>query len=285
MRPDVAERAAVWSKHHHARGVLRRVLEVCSVAGIKALPVKGVLTAHRLYRDPSDRPIHDIDLRVRPRDLGPLLQAGTDAGFQVLEVSRAAHNLAFGVDGLMVEFEAHIGPRGLCDLQVETLLGRAIACEDPYGFPHLEPELHDHVLLLAINAYKDKLVEAFPWAVRDLELAGARDDFDPWRFAQLARASGVAALVWLVADWLATTRGHEGWARVRTALDDAPRARYRAMMRRALIDPGSLEGPLRRLVTRALVRAASDRASSQLTAVGVTLAWAVEGKVRALAGR
>ena len=63
----------VWhrARHEHARLALERVLATCRDGGVQVLPVKGILTAYLFYRDPGLRPIQDIDLRVRPRDLGP----------------------------------------------------------------------------------------------------------------------------------------------------------------------------------------------------------------------
>jgi hypothetical protein len=309
VSPALTDRAAAWSRHEHARQVLGRVLAACHSHGIRALPVKGVLTAHLLYRDPSERRMQDIDLRVTPKDFPLLERLSRTHDFRVLSLSRAYRNIVFDVDGMMVEFEAHIGPRGVCKLPVETLLARAEEQVAPFGFPHLQPELHDHALLLVVNAYKDKIIEAADWAIRDLELIGARGDFDPHRLASLAQEGGVAALTWVVADWLTDSRGHAAWARVRSLLGLAPRPRYRQVMRallhaaakddpapRASTAPAApswlppklpLESPLKnppRMLVRILARAASDSVPQRLWSLGATAIYSLEKQGNAVMG-
>jgi len=282
MRPEAAERAAVWSQHEHARRVLGRVLAACGAAGIRALPVKGVLTAHLLYADPSERRIQDIDLRVTPHDFARLENMGARAGFRVLELSHASRNLVFDVDGMMVEFEAHIGPRGLCNLPIETLLARAAVHEAPFGFPHLQPDLHDHALLLVVNVYKDKIVGAAAWAIRDLERLGARGDFDPVRLANLAAENGIAALTWLVADWLADVRGGAAWGDVRERLGAAPRHRYRQTVRTLMRDDVIMSKPLPHLALRILARAGADGWARQIGTLGIACTWVLEKRIRGI---
>jgi len=281
MRPEVAERAAIWSQHEHARRVLRRVLDACSADGIRALPVKGVLTAHWLYDDPADRRIQDVDLRVTPHDFARLEGLAHRSGFPVLDLSRTSRNIVFDVDGMMVEFEAHIGPRGLCNLPIETVLSRATLHEAPFGFSHLQPDMHDHALLLVVNVYKDKIVGAAEWALRDLERLPLRPSFEPARLAALAAEHGVAALTWIVADWLAE-RGAPRWDEVRTRLANAPRYRYRRAVRALMHDDGVLFKPAPHLVLRILARAASDRRKKQLEALGFTVVWSLEKRIRSL---
>lgn len=275
LSPDLAARAAAWSRHEHARKVLGRVLDACREHSITALPVKGVLTAHLLHRDPSERNMQDIDLRVTPRDFPRLLPMGRAAGFPLLVHSRAYRHASFDVDGMMVEFEAHVGPRGVCGLTVEAMLARAEEHVAPFGFSHRQPELHDHALLLVINAFKDKIIEAAEWAIRDLELVGARGDFEPKRLAALAKESGVAALTWVVADWLADVRGHAGWAGVRGCLHDAPRKRYREAMR-GVLNGEPRAGGATRAFMRLAARAASDRLPQRLLALGASALWSAE---------
>ncbi len=276
MRPELLERATIWSRHEHARRVLRRVQNACAAEDIRVLPVKGVLTAYILHRDPSDRRILDIDLRVAPRDFPRLRAMAAKSGFRVASHSRAYRNLVLEVDGMQVEFEAHLGPPGLCSLPMEAVLARATQRDAPFGFPHLQPELHDHALLLVINAFKDKLWEAQPWAIRDLELLGTHPGFDPARLAALARENGVAALTWLVADWLVETRGEGAWVTVRDALSTAPRARYRAIMGAILRKGTPPVSFLPRVGFRVMVRACSDPLRSQARSLGLSLAWTLE---------
>ncbi len=182
----------VWqrARHEHARLALEQVLRGCRHEEVEALPVKGVLTARLLYTDPGQRPIQDVDLRVRPADLSRVLALGHRAGWRLVSRSRAYGTLGFDVLGFLVEFESHVGPPGLCALPVDAMLRRATEQSSAWGLPHLQPELHDHAVLLCVNVFKDKLVDALPWAVRDLEYVARFPGFQPERLAALPRRAG-----------------------------------------------------------------------------------------------
>jgi hypothetical protein len=57
--------------------VARRLAE----SGIQVMPVKGALLQHWLYDDPSERPMTDVDLLVRPGDLGAAVDLLETAGY------------------------------------------------------------------------------------------------------------------------------------------------------------------------------------------------------------
>jgi hypothetical protein len=250
--------------HEHARMALGKVLSDCRDAQIDVLPVKGVLTARLFYADPAERAIQDVDLRVREGDLPRVELAGLRAGWGFLGRSRAYGTLSFSVLGFLVEFESHVGPPGLCGLRIADMLARARPCVEPLGFPHLEPELHDHVLHLCVNVFKDKLIEATPGAISDLEIVPTWPDFDPGRLVRLARATGSTTLVWLVARWLERARGSAGWRGVRERIGrEPPRAGYARVFERAIAAPGS-----RRAWLRVLARSGADRAPQIARALG-----------------
>jgi hypothetical protein len=166
--------------------------------------------------------------------------------------SRAYENLVFVVGDWMVDVEASIGPPGLCALTVDAMMRRATWETEPYGFRHRRPELHDHALLLCVNAFKDKLVHANDDALRDLELIAMRPDFDARALAARAREGDARTIAWFVADWLVRTRGATAWQHVQKALGVEPRPLY-ARLLRGLTKAGS-----RSLATRILSRAAAD---------------------------
>ena len=260
----------------------------CRGGGIDVLPVKGVLTAHLLYADPGLRPIQDVDLRVRPEDLDRVRLLGERAGWRLVSRSRAYGTLGFDVLGFLVEFETSVGPPGMCALRVDDMLRRATPQSGSLGVSHLQPELHDHALLLCVNAFKDKLVDALPWAVRDLELLPAQEGFSATRLAALAKGIGATALLWIVAGWVARTRGAAGWEKVRDELGrSAPRPIYTALFEQAL--RGTLPGgDWLRVV---LARANADRRAERIRALGtlafraVEDAFAISGPTNAQGGR
>lgn len=265
MSGPVLEHARELARHEHARVALEQVLGGCRESGIDVLPVKGVLTARLLYTDPGQRPIQDVDLRVRSRDLPRVRRTAERCGWRLLARSWAYRTLAFDVLGFLVEFEAHVGPPGLCALRVEDMITRAQRAIDPLGFPHLQPELHDHTLLLCVNAFKDKLVDALPGATRDLEIIARARDFVPRRFVDLAVETRSVTIAWIVSVWLAEERNATAWQEIRNELGRAaPRRRYARVLRRAL----GARGASRQLL-RVLARMGSDSRSDHLAALGI----------------
>jgi hypothetical protein len=51
-------------------------------SGIQVMPVKGALLQHWLYDDPSERHLTDVDLLVRPDDLGAAVESLAAAGYR-----------------------------------------------------------------------------------------------------------------------------------------------------------------------------------------------------------
>jgi putative nucleotidyltransferase-like protein len=259
------------ARHEHARVVLERVVGRCAELGVDAMPVKGVLTGRLFYPDPGLRPIQDIDLRVRAGDVPSVEEAGRRAGWTFLGRSRAYGTLSFGVLGFLVEFETHVGPPGLCGLRVADMLGRAQRRIEPLGFPHLEPELHDHALHLCVNALKDKLVEASPGAVRDLEILVTLPGFDAQRFADRCRETGSATLAWIVASWLEEARGQRAWGEVRDRIGRPPNAVCARLFQLA-------RKPSRPNLAwlRILARSAADRPTQVLRSLGTMALCGIE---------
>lgn len=261
--------------HVYAETILRRVADVCDAHRIEILPVKGVLTAHLLYEDVAERPITDVDVRVRPRDLERLVVAGQRAGWKLLQNSRPYRNVVFDLDGRTVDIEATVGPPGLCGLSVDDMLARSTESVAPFGFRHRQPEIHDHALVLCVNAFKDKFVFAHPGSIRDLTLIAEQREFDPARLVALARECGVNSILWIVADWLAGRPGNERWRAVRALVGARPpRAVYTWLFARALerARPESL--PI-----RIVARAGADSPRRQLDAL-VFMAWWVLDSLR-----
>jgi hypothetical protein len=262
-------KVAGWARHAHGRNVLEEVLRVCAKNDIPVAPVKGIVTGRWLYEDPSERWIQDIDLRIAPTNMRRMKQAGESAGWRVLDWSPIYRNLLFRVNGMMVELEAHIGPRGVCDLSVSEVLSRAKEQTEPFGFSHMQLEIHDHALLLILNAFKDKVVEANAGAIQDLERIAALSGFDPSRLAALAARTGVATIAFIVGDWLVRTRGAAAWRPVLAALGRPPRATYARLFEQLMNQPDTLR-------FRLLARAGSDRAVNQALATSTMVAWVIE---------
>jgi hypothetical protein len=269
-----------WVSHQIGAARLRRVVEAFAAARIDILPVKGILTGRTLYADVAERPISDVDLRIRPRDVPRAIAVGRAQGWITIGRSPRFGEVSFVLGGMLVELEAHVGRPGMCAITVDELLSRAVRSVAPFGFAHLQPETNDHALVLCLNAFKDRLPGGDTGATRDLERIVALPEFDAATLAERASRGGVATAVWLVADWLARERGAEAWTGVRDLLGSAPpdvayaRA-YRHYLRSDL-------GARRELL---LVAACPDGAARKLRSIAITVGgWAWGGVTRRARG-
>lgn len=245
-----ARRAETWVRHTAAVLALRRVVELVGVDNV--LPVKGIVTARTHHADLADRPISDVDLRVRgDAELDRIAALGRSEGTLKYR-SNAYGSVVLSLEGVELDVDRHVGPPGLSGLAPSAMLARAAIRSDVFGFPCKIPELHDHALLLTVNLFKDHLVNAKPAAVDDARRIVDDPGFDPSRFAALAASTGSRTLAWIVADWLAPASPH--WARVRDAIGARPpRLAYTRVYR-------FLEAALPlSLPTRLLSRTASDK--------------------------
>lgn len=242
---------ATWAKHQLALTALRSTLDVFEHAGIPVLVVKGMVLAYSLYSDVADRPMGDIDLRVRPRDFVRAVRVMRARGLRPLWASRQLGAVSFIVEGTLVEIETSVGPPGLCTLGVARMLERSCERILPGDLRVREPEIHDHAVVLLVNAYKDKMVRCPRWSLDDLDAIAAR--LDPDSFLARIAEGRVRTLAWIVADWMARERPSERWRALRDRIGpQAPRRLYAWVVGRSLRRaPASV--PL-----RALTRLASD---------------------------
>lgn len=278
-------RLETWATHQYASEALRRVLAVFERGGVEALPVKGIVLAHALYGDVSERPIADVDLRVRPRDLARVVRLARGEGWPVCRNSKQLGSRGIEVCRTLVEVETTIGPPGLCALGVDELLRRSQESVGRLGFLHREPEIHDHVLQLCVNAFKDKLVALPPWSREDLVRVVVAPGFDPKVMADRAREGRVESIVWIVAEWMekvSSTKADaaEAWSAVRDRVGRlAPRPGY-ARAYKALADTEHAFG----WALAALARAGSDDVARRVQALvlgGVgTLLYELDGARR-----
>jgi hypothetical protein len=274
------DRAATWAKHEFAAEAFRQVVEVTRAEGVDVLPVKGIVLAHTIYERVEERPMVDVDFRVRRRDLKRLASVLRSAGWPVRVASRQLGTMEIQASRTLVEFESSIGPPGVCALGVEAMMARA-TMRTTLGVDHLVPEVHDHALLLCVNAFKDKLVQAAPWVREDLYRIAAMPDFDAREYVARVAEAALGTLVWIVADWLSAESRETVWTEVRDKLRGARRRNYAGLyMRLARSAPESVAMGL-------IARAASDSRALRVKALalgvagtlldtGRRLGWALE---------
>jgi hypothetical protein len=210
---------ATWARQQVAHDVFRRFKEALDRAGVRVLPVKGIVTGRLLYGDPAERPIPDIDVRIVPRDLPTVVAIARGHGWRPRTDSPRLHEVVVEVDGWEIDVECALGPPGLCATTIEQVLGRASVKDRP--FTHFEPELHDHALLLVLNSFKDGL-RPMPWSLEDLRRIVRQEAFDASLLIQRANEGAVLTALWLVADWLSDHVGALEWRAIRERIGPRP---------------------------------------------------------------
>jgi hypothetical protein len=222
----------VWARQITAYRALETVARRFEEAGIETLAVKGVVTASLLYAEPTERPMGDVDLRIRPEDFKRAAHVAGEAGWRVGEWKPTYKAFVLNMSGLGVDVESFVGAPGLCALSVGEMLSRAT--RGVAGVDVRVPELHDHAVLLCVNVFKDKFTFAMPWALEDARRIVEAEGFDPERFVERARRAKIACIAWIVADWMKREKGSAPWASVKEKLggERAPRPLYASAFRR-----------------------------------------------------
>jgi Uncharacterised nucleotidyltransferase len=264
---------AVWATHVTARRALEIVANGFERAGIDVLAVKGIVTSELLYREPTERPMGDVDVRIRAEDFQRAGEVAKGLEWTIYEWKPAYGAFVLIVEelGVTVDVESVIGAPGLCGLSIAEMLERATR-----GIGEIDvrvPEIHDHAVLLCVNMFKDKM-RSSPWALEDVRRIVEVDGFDADRFAERARRAKVASIVWIVADWMVREKGSAAWGRIRDRLGGrtAPRPVYAWAFRRLM------ERAPKAMVTRVLARVAADDPRMWIGALAraVLLEWRQE---------
>jgi hypothetical protein len=271
--PRVAPHIAAWLLHESSLRILREVVTACDAAAIPVMPVKGVVTSRVLYADVAERPITDIDVRIRARDFGRLRQLAASLRWPCLRVARTYLNLIYDFDPLSLDVEGTVGAPGLCALDVETMLGRSRRRAMAPNLWISVPEIHDHAIVLTVNAFKDKIVTAPRWAIDDLERIVLQPEFDSRIFADRVFEARIATIAWIVAGWMESARVSDAWGAIRRLIEARGRLR-RVYARWFIRGLASTEGAS--LSFRLLARAGADSPLMQAGALACAAAWSAE---------
>ncbi|CAN0500930.1 unnamed protein product, partial [Laminaria digitata] len=146
-------------------GVQRRWMQAIAETGIPVVYMKGFAFAHSLYPDPDIRTIGDIDILVRPGDLGNLLHFLTDQGFQFDPQPMAPWGFISDAS-----FMPLVSAAGDCNIDLHVQPDcypayRSLTVEDVFGFSRFQtiagvevkiPCIEHALLLCLTNAAKDK---------------------------------------------------------------------------------------------------------------------------------
>ncbi len=268
--PPSPSKLAGWALQLKHLRAAQTFIEACDAEGIPVLPVKGIVSGRMLYDDPAERPLTDVDMRVLPRDVARIVKLAKRRGWPIVQRMRTYANVMVSIDGADVDVESHVGPRGMCNLRVSTMLARARR-SSVLGFECAWPDFTDHSVVLVVNAFKDKLVGAFEWAIRDLERIPLQQAYDPALLAQRLQESGVGTIGWIVADWMVQVRKVAAWGLVRDAIgNEAPRPRYARRF------SGAIERDAHTLAARVLGRLGSDTPLNRAGALAWMALWRAE---------
>jgi hypothetical protein len=258
-----------WVRHEVALAALAEVLGVLERARIPVLAVKGIVLAYVLHDDVADRPLSDVDLRVRPRDLFRVVGAMGRSGFAAHWPSLQLGAVSFDVRSTLIEFEVSVGPPGLCSLRVARMLDRSEERVLGGALRVRAPEIHDHAVILLVNAFKDKMVHCPSWSLDDLDAIASR--VDPETLLARLREARVRAIAWIAADWMANERQSKSWRQLRDRIGTRPPRRlYTCAMQRWMTSAS--------FMARGLSRIGSDSTPQQVWALtaggaGTALSW------------
>ena len=284
--PTSAERVvkpsvSTWLLQETGVPILREVVARCDAAAIPVLPVKGIVTSRWLYGDVAQRPITDVDVRVRAQDFRRFQHLAARAGWRCLRVALSYRNLVYDFGALSLDVEASIGPPGLCGLDIVMMMERSVRHEIAPGLRVSVPEIHDHAVLLVINAFKDKIVTAAPSSIADLERIVVQPGFRLGTFVERAEHARVATIVWLVAAYLESARGSGTWGAIRVAVESTGRVRrlYARLIQHELA--AAERAPM---FLRLLARVGADSRAMQVEALVRAVAWTMEMGVRGDSG-
>ncbi len=233
---DAIELAA---RRARAEFALARVLSALDAEGIPAIPVKGIVTGRWLYRSAHERPMSDVDLRVRGRDRRAVLALAERHRWPIQQRSALYRSVTFVVEDTPFDVECAVGAPAMCSMSVEAMLSRARRTREGLRCEHYRAETHDHALLLAMNVLKDQVGRSFPWAIEDLVRVATVADFSPSILGERAWRAGTASALLAVARWLASERDSAPWRAVAEAVGAPPRPRYAHALERALAPGGS----------------------------------------------
>ncbi len=109
--------------------VARRLGEV----GIEVMPVKGALLQHWLYDDPSERPLTDVDLVVRPENLHRAIERLETAGYRRTPHRSVGGRVLHTPFGLALDLHPRLFDRARYRVSTRDLFARSTENHDLYG--------------------------------------------------------------------------------------------------------------------------------------------------------
>ncbi len=257
--------AESWVAQQFGLRIAEVAISTLERGGVRCLPVKGLLLGRQVY-DPALRRISDVDLLIARSDFRRALAIARTSGWGLIWDSKLTESVNFIIEGFAIDVKTSLGPRGVSAITVPDVLSRARRAQSPLGFSHWQIELHDHALLLAIDAFKDKLGAGKPWARDDLVRIGAVQGFSPATLVERAIDARLATMLAIVAEWVLAASPSPTWMSVHALLASLPlRLGFVQRYQRSV---GSRSSPRwQRWYLSALTRAVSDSKRQRVLAL------------------
>ena len=207
---------------------LARVAAALADAGVRPVPVKGVVLARWLYDDVTDRPYVDVDLLVPRASFARAVHVAIQRGWPVWYRAEELGEALFVVDHVAVELHAEIGRRDLSRLRVEDVIDRAVPDAQTFAYEILRIDDVDHFLLLLTNVVKDGFTYANPHQPEDLERLLRRLDSRLPELFERTRAAGFLTALHNVSAWMIGQHGSPTFRRLAPQLPAIGRRAFRA---------------------------------------------------------
>jgi hypothetical protein len=190
-RRDLFARLA---NHAASEAVLRDALRALHTTDVEVMPLKGVLLRRLVYDDPAERPVGDVDLLVRGRDVRRAHEALDAAGFEpiFLEPMERERSFRHRRLGLLVDLHWQLFYDDYFDFDAEGLFARASWDATAFSTPvwRMSPlDLYAHVL---VHAGFTAWVQPAP-RLYDIARVADRLRIDPVAAADHLRAFGMSA--------------------------------------------------------------------------------------------
>jgi hypothetical protein len=109
--------------------VARRLADL----GIRVMPVKGALLQHWLYEDPSERPLSDVDLLVRPHDMGRAVDRLEASGYQAARRSGVGAVIMQSPFGLALDLHCRLFDSARYRMPTDDLFARSSEDQTLFG--------------------------------------------------------------------------------------------------------------------------------------------------------
>ncbi|MFW2390703.1 MAG: nucleotidyltransferase family protein [Polyangiales bacterium] len=117
-----------------ATALVEDVARKLAPSGISVMPVKGALLQHWLYEDPTERPLSDVDLLVRPDELKRAVKQLESSGYRSIGRSSFGAVVLQSPFGLALDLHPSLFDRARYRLPTQELFARSIDDTSLYSF-------------------------------------------------------------------------------------------------------------------------------------------------------